>query len=79
VQQRRDSHVFVAAVIEHNRGHAQQVRKIRNAALLAVLIAMHLRGKQKRMVESYGQRNKRRAGGLALRLSHRRISRRCSG
>jgi hypothetical protein len=46
VQQRRDAHVFVSAIIEHNGSYAHQVRQVGYAAFFAVLITMYLRGKQ---------------------------------
>ena len=57
VQQRRNGHLLVAAVVEHDGGHAQQMRDVRNAALLAVLIAMDLRRKQQSVVEAGGERD----------------------
>src|SRR5664279_442267 len=78
VQQRSNPHVFVSTVVEHDRGHAQKVRQVGNAALLAVLVAMDLRCKQQGVVETYGKRDKRLRGGLALGAWHRRIVRRLS-
>jgi hypothetical protein len=52
VQQGGNPHIFIAAVVEHDRCHAQQVRDIWDAALLAVLIAMYLSREQKPMIET---------------------------
>src|SRR5271157_629209 len=69
----------ISAVVEHDCGHPQQVREVRNAALLAVLIAMHLGRKQQRVIESYGERDKRFRHCLTLRAWHKRTVRRLSG
>ena len=64
MQQRGDSHIFVAAVIHHQRTHAQKVRNIRHAGTFAHVVAMKAVGEQHRLIES---RSKTGTGGT---LSH---------
>ena len=58
VQQRGDRLIFIGAVLEGERRHAEDVRDVRNAGPLAPLPAVHLVGVRHRGREPVGRRQR---------------------
>jgi hypothetical protein len=73
VQQRGDGRVLVAAVLDHERRHRQQVRDVRRGLALARLRRVGLEGEPQRVAEARAEdRGAGRSSGHAIKLAARK-------